>query len=71
MKPIEQQTHVDAYVLFKLDPTGKFCIESASATEQGDLGIGCYSDMKKAQYQQMILALKNIPVQIYHLEHPL
>ena len=71
MKPIERQTHVDAYVLFKLDVTGKFVIESASATEQGDLGIGCYSDMKTAQYQQMILALKNIPVQIYHLEHPL
>ena len=71
MKPIEQQTHVDAYVLFKLDTTGKFCIESASVTEQGDLGIGVYSDMKKAQYQQMILALKGINVQIYHLEHPL
>jgi hypothetical protein len=71
MKPLDKLPSVDAYMLLKLDSTGKFVIETASVTEQGDLGSGFYSDMKKAQYQQMILALKNIQVQIYHIEHPL
>lgn len=71
MKPIEKPNTIDAYMLLKLGNDGKFMIESSSVTEQGDIGMGFYTDLKTAQYQQTILALKNIQVQIYHIEHPL
>jgi hypothetical protein len=71
VKPIEKPNTIDAYLLLKLDSTGKFMIESSNVTEQGDIGMGFYTDLKKAQYQQTILALKGIQVHIYHIEHPL
>ena len=71
MKPIDKPNTIDAYVLVRLGNDGKFQIESSSVTEQGDIGMGFYTDLKTAQYQQTILALKNIHVHIYHIEHPL
>jgi hypothetical protein len=71
MKPIEHPTHIDAYLLLKLNSSGRFEIETANVTEQGDIGTGFYTDLKKCQYQQTILALKGIKTHIYHLEHPL
>ena len=71
MKPIERPNTIDAYLLLKLDSTGKFMIESSSVTEQGDIGMGFYTSLQTAQYQQTILALKGINVHIYHIEHPL
>lgn len=71
MKPIDRPNTVDAYLLLKLSSSGKFEIESANVTEQGDIGIGFYTNLKTAQYQQTILALKNIQTHIYHIEHPL
>ena len=71
MRPIDRPTTIDAYMLLKLNSSGKFEIEGANCTEQGDLGYGCYSDLKKVQYQQTILALKNISTHIYHIEFPL
>lgn len=71
MKPLDRPTHIDCYLLLKLNSSGKFEIESANVTENGDIGVGFYTDLKKVQYQQTILALKNIQTQIYHIEHPL
>lgn len=71
MKPIERPNTIDAYLLLRLDSSGKFMIESTSVTEQGDIGMGFYTDLKKIQYQQTILALKGIITHIYHIEHPL
>lgn len=69
MKPIERPTTIDAYMLLKLGVDGKFYLETSSnVTEQGDLGPGFYSDLKKIQYQQMILALKETQTHIYHIE---
>jgi hypothetical protein len=71
MKPIDRPNTIDAYLLLRLDSSGKFMIESSSVTEQGDIGMGFYTDLKKIQYQQTILALKGIQTHIYHIEHPL
>ena len=71
MKPLDRPPHIDAYLLLKLSTLGKFEIESANVTEQGDIGVGFYTDIKKCQYQQTILALKGIQTHIYHIEHPL
>jgi len=71
MKPLERPPYIDAYLLLKLNSSGRFEIETASVTEQGDIGSGFYTDIKKCQYQQTILALKGIQTQIYHIEHPL
>ena len=71
MQPLDRPTHIDAYLLLKLNTLGKFEIESANVTENGDIGVGFYTDLKKIQYQQTILALKGIETHIYHIEHPL
>lgn len=72
MKPLDRPTHLDAYMLLKLGTDGKLYLEtSSSVTEQGDLGPGFYSDLKKIQYQQTILALKEVRTHIYHIEFPL
>lgn len=70
MKPITRPDCISAYLLMKLE-AGKFTIVTTDLTEFGDLGAGCYSDLKKVQYQQTILALKNIQTEIYELEWPL
>lgn len=71
MKPLDKPSHIDAYLLLKLNTLGKFEIESANVTEQGDIGVGFYTDLKKCQYQQTILALKGIQTQIFNIEYPL
>jgi hypothetical protein len=71
MKPLDRPPYIDAYLLLKLSHLGKFEIESVNVTEQGDIGVGFYTDLKKVQYQQTILALKGIQTHIYHIEHPL
>lgn len=71
MKPLERPKYIDAYLLLKLNDYGKFEIESASVTTPGDIGVGFYTDLKECQYQQTVLALKNIQTHIYHIEHPL
>lgn len=69
--PLIKSQTVTVYALVKLDSSGKFSLESSNVTEQGDWGVGFYSKKETAQYQQVILALKNIKVEIYELEHPL
>lgn len=68
MKPVEQPESIKVYSLVKLQTDGKFCLESASVTEQGDYGMGFYSNLKTIQYQQTILALKGIKTHIYEME---
>lgn len=72
MKPEQRPDIIQVYILMKLDnSTGKFVLESINVTEQGDLGLGCYSTLQKAQNQQLILALKGIKVEVFTLEYPL
>lgn len=72
MTPEIRPDNIKVYILMKLDnSTGKFILESANVTEQGDLGLGCYSTLQKAQSQQLILALKGIKVEVFTLEYPL
>ena len=71
MKPIERPNKVDAYMLLKLNSYGKFEVETTNVTEQGDIGVGFYTNLQLCQYQQTLLALKNIKTEIYHIEHPL
>lgn len=71
MKPTERAQYLNVYYLCKLDTMGKITVEASSVTEQGDLGVGFYSKLEIAQYQQTILALKGIKAEIFHLEYPL
>lgn len=70
MRPVERLESVTAYQLVRLGADGKFFLEcnTSNITEPGDLGQGFYSDKKKIQYQQMILALKGIQTHIYEIE---
>lgn len=71
MKPVEKSQYLTVYLLLWLDTSGKVGIQSSSVTEQGDMGNGCYSKLETAQYQQTILALKNIKSEIFCIEYPL
>lgn len=72
MAPEQRPDTIRVFILMKLDTnTGKFMLESISVTEQGDLGLGCYSTLQKAQSQQLILALKGIRTEVFTLQYPL
>lgn len=72
MKPEPRPDVISAYLLMKLDnASGKIMLETMMVTEQGDLGIGIYSSLQKAQQQQLIVALKGIRTEIFTIEYPL
>lgn len=72
MKPEPRPDAINAHMLMRLDnATGKIILESINVTEQGDLGIGIYSSLQKAQQQQLIVSLKGIRTEIFTIEYPL
>ena len=72
MKPEKRPDAISVYLLMRLDnPTGKLMMESVDVTEQGDMGLGCYSSLEKAQHQQVIVALKGIRTEVFTIEYPL
>ena len=71
MKPVERAQYLDVYYLCRLDTYGKITVEASQVTEQGDMGVGFYSKLETAQYQQTILALKGIKAEIFPLSYPL
>jgi len=72
MKPEQRPEVIPVHILIRLDnSTGKFMMESVNVTEQGDMGIGCYSSLHKAQQQQIIVALKGIRTEVFTIEYPI
>lgn len=72
MKPEPRPTIIKTHMLVSLDKTcGTFILTTMGVTEPGDMGIGFYSSLDKAQKQQLVLALKGIQTEVFTIEYPL
>jgi hypothetical protein len=72
MKPEIRPESVKVHMLLRLDNgSGHFNVGHASTTEMGDMGMGMYSTLQKAQAQQLVLALRGFKTEVFTLEYPI